>query len=376
MILGGGPVGLLTALLTGQEQINIKVFEKKTITELIATKRSLALSLSTVGVLKKVGIDAEINNNFIPIKKIHTSQKNSFGRAVIGNEGSIPVGYVVNYGILSKLLLDQIKAKKNILFFHNKNINKVDTKKQELILTNKEKINYKFLIISDGGENFLNSEFRYDENKDFENLFGIVSDICTEYKHNNCAYERFLKTGPMALLPIDNKSQSALIWTGEKSYIELLLKLNDIEFKKQIEKEFGERLGDVLSVGKKHIFPLKQKKLIKFYDKNLLVFGNASHVLHPVAGQGFNLSVRDIDTFQKLAKEKNYVLDLSFLRKYSSMREIEINRVMKFTKNILNLFENNILGVSKLRSFGLFSLDNASILKSIFTYKMSYGKNE
>ncbi len=376
VILGGGPVGLLAALLIGQDQININIFEKKTRNELISTKRSLALSLSTVGVLKKVGIDAEINNSFIPIKKIHTSQKDSFGRVVIGNEDNIPVGYVINYGILSKLLLDQIKAKKNILFFHKKNISKVDSKKQELILTNNEKIIYKFLIVSDGGENLLNSDFRYDKNKDFENLYGIVSDISTDYKHNNCAYERFLKTGPMALLPIDNMNQSALIWTGNKSYIELLMKLNNIEFKKQIEKEFGERLGDVLQVGEKYLFPLKQKKLIKFYDKNILVFGNASHVLHPVAGQGFNLSVRDINSFQKLAKEKNYVLDLSFLNEYSSAREIEINRVMKVTKNIVNLFRNNIFGVSKLRSFGLFSLDNTSILKSIFTHKMNFGKNE
>ena len=83
VILGGGPVGLLTALLLGQDPISINVFEKKTTNELISTKRSLALSLSSIEILKKVGIDAKLDQNFIPIAKIHTSQKNSFGRTVI-----------------------------------------------------------------------------------------------------------------------------------------------------------------------------------------------------------------------------------------------------------------------------------------------------
>lgn len=376
VILGGGPVGLLTALLLGQDPISINVFEKKTTNELISTKRSLALSLSSIEILKKVGIDAELDQNFIPIAKIHTSQKNSFGRTVISNEDNIALGYVVNYGVLSKVLLEIIKTKKNINFFHKKNISKIDTKKQVLTLIEDEKINYKFLIISDGGENILNSDFKYEENKDFEDIYGIVSVISTEYKHNNFAYERFLKTGPMALLPIDNMNHSALIWTGSKSYIEELFDLNNLEFKNEIRKEFGERLGNVLEIDEKFLFPLKQKRLKKFYEQNILVLGNAAHILHPVAGQGFNLSVRDIDAFQKLAKEKNYVLDINFLKEYSNKREIEINRVMKFTKNIVNLFGSNVFGFSRLRSFGLFQLDNASILKGIFTHKMSFGKND
>lgn len=374
-VIGGGPTGLIFSLLNAHEKHKIVIHEKLNINSLLQQSRALALSASSIDILKKININPKNDLNFIPINKIHTSQKKSFGRVVIDQSKSAPIGFVIRYDQLIKALLEKISVNKYISIHFESEIVSMDVKKSFFKDIDNKKYNYNFLIFSDGIGNLLNNQFEFSVDNEMSNYSALVCEVTTQLKHQNIAYERFTPDGPIALLPINNESLSKLVWTGNSNFVESLFKLNNNQFIECFHEQFGERLGQVVDLGKRIVYPLRQQYILKPYIENLLVLGNAAHTMHPVAGQGLNLSIRDIAYLTTILEKNQYSIDTDIFKEYFENRVKEMKSFMKLTNFLVKGFSNDYVGINKIRSLSLFMLDNQKIIKDNFINKFNYGSN-
>lgn len=374
-VIGGGPTGLIFSLLNAHEKHKIVIHEKLNINSLLQQSRALALSASSIDILKKININPKDDLNFIPINKIHTSQKKSFGRVVIDQSKSAPIGFVIRYDQLIKALLEKISVNKYISIHFESEIVSMDVKKSFFKDIDNKKYNYNFLIFSDGIGNLLNNQFEFSVDNEMSNYSALVCEVTTQLKHQNIAYERFTPDGPIALLPINNESLSKLVWTGNSNFVESLFKLNNNQFIEYFHEQFGERLGQVIDLGKRIVYPLRQQYILKPYIENLLVLGNAAHTMHPVAGQGLNLSIRDIAYLTTILEKNQYSIDTDIFKEYFENRVKEMKSFMKLTNFLVKGFSNDYVGINKIRSLSLFMLDNQKIIKDNFINKFNYGSN-
>ena len=374
-VIGGGPGGLIFALLNAHEKHKIVIHEKLDLDQLLNQSRALALSSSSIDILKKINIDPKKNLEFIPINKIHTSQKESFGRVIIDQGESNPIGFVIRYDHLIKHLLDKINANKNISIHFKSEVIDMNVKESFFRDVDDRKYNYNFLIFSDGIGNLLNNQFEFSVDNEMSNYSALVCEVTTQLKHQNIAYERFTPDGPIALLPINNESLSKLVWTGNSNFVESLFKLNNNQFIEFFHEQFGERLGQVVDLGKRIVYPLRQQYILKPYIENLLVLGNAAHTMHPVAGQGLNLSIRDIAYLTTILEKNHYSIDTDIFKEYFENRVKEMKSFMKLTHFLVKGFSNDYVGINKIRSLSLFMLDNQKLIKDNFINKFNYGSN-
>ena len=374
-VIGGGPTGLIFSLLNAHEKHKIVIHEKLNINGLLQQSRALALSASSIDILKKININPKNDLNFIPINKIHTSQKKSFGRVVIDQSKSAPIGFVIRYDQLIKALLEKISVNKYISIHFESEIVSMDVKKSFFKDIDNKKYNYNFLIFSDGIGNLLNNQFEFSVDNEMSNYSALVCEVTTQLKHQNIAYERFTPDGPIALLPINNESLSKLVWTGNSNFVESLFKLNNNQFIECFHEQFGERLGQVVDLGKRIVYPLRQQYILKPYIENLLVLGNAAHTMHPVAGQGLNLSIRDIAYLTTILEKNQYSIDTDIFKEYFENRVKEMKSFMKLTHFLVKGFSNDYVGINKIRSLSLFMLDNQKLIKDNFINKFNYGSN-
>ena len=374
-VIGGGPVGLIFALLNAHKNHKIIIHEKLDINSLLKQSRALALSASSIDILKKININPKNDLNFIPINKIHTSQKKSYGRVIIDQGLSDPIGFVIRYDHLVKNLLDKINDNKNIFIQFKSEIIDIDFKEGFFRDLDDKKYNYNFLVFSDGIGNLLDNQFEFSVDNEMANYSALVCEIDTQLKHKNVAYERFTPDGPIATLPIDSESLSKLVWTGNNQFIDGLHKYNNNEFIDLFRKNFGERLGQVEDISERAIYPLRQQYILKPYIENILVLGNAAHTMHPVAGQGLNLTIRDIAYITTLLQKNKYVIDQDTLKEYFDNRVKEMKSFMNLTHFLVKGVSNDYVGINKIRSMSLFLLDNQKIIKDNFINKFNYGSN-
>lgn len=294
---------------------------------------------------------------------------------VIDQSKSAPIGFVIRYDQLIKALLEKISVNKYISIHFESEIVSMDVKKSFFKGIDNKKYNYNFLIFSDGIGKLLNNQFEFSVDNEMSNYSALVCEVTTQLKHQNIAYERFTPDGPIALLPINNESLSKLVWTGNSNFVESLFKLNNNQFIECFHEQFGERLGQVVDLGKRIVYPLRQQYILKPYIENLLVLGNAAHTMHPVAGQGLNLSIRDIAYLTTILEKNQYSIDTDIFKEYFENRVNEMKSFMKLTHFLVKGFSNDYVGINKIRSLSLFMLDNQKLIKDNFINKFNYGSN-
>jgi 2-octaprenyl-6-methoxyphenol hydroxylase len=230
------------------------------------------------------------------------------------------------------------------------------------------------VVLADGGRSLDEIAGLTKETKEYGHD-ALITKVRAELPHNNIAYERFTANGPMALLP-NGERDFSLVWTGKKEYISPLLALSDAEFLTQFHQQFGDRVGQFLSVEKRMAFPLKLSQLKTLDVAHLVVIGNAAQTMHPVAGQGFNVGLRDAESLaQCIASSSMATLgSAQMLAAYQASRKSDTKGGLLFTDFLVNIFSNDILGVSGLRSAGLGLIDVIKPIKQHLVKKMSFGK--
>ncbi|QVL45986.1 MAG: FAD-dependent monooxygenase [Methylophilaceae bacterium] len=378
VIVGGGPVGLVLAIAMQQHGLPVKVLEARQQGAAYHDKRALALSYGSKMILEQLGVWTAVLPHVTPIDCIHVSQKGSLGRAkLLASEHQLPaLGYVVAYGALMQAL-DGVLNSAHVLYeavataiTQNNEFADVDF----TLAGDSHRLATDLLVIAEGGRSLENIASLKRDTKAYGHD-ALVSKVSCELPHNHIAYERFTTTGPMALLP-NGDHDFSLVWTGEQSSIDRLLALDDATFLAELHATFGDRVGRFLSVEKRMSFPLMKSQLENKQTPHMAVIGNSAQTMHPVAGQGFNVGMRDATVLmqQLLATPQSDWGSINMLATYAKARVRDTKGGLLFTDFLVTVFSNDVIGLSGMRSLGLGLLDSCSPVKNILVNKMSYGK--
>ena len=380
LIVGAGPVGLIFSLLLAKQNKSSHLLELRKKNAAHSDKRALALSYGTKLILENLGIWRLLEKKITSIQSIHTSQKNSFGRTLLSaEENNLPaLGYVVSYGDLSKALEDPINQSSLIKVSYEFEVSAIENKQDKSILyglTKNIPLEAPLLILADGGKNTTDLIQNLKRKETSYNHTALVTKVISEIPPNNVAYERFTSMGPIALLP-NGPKEFSLVWTGKDIDIQALAKTKKNVFLEKLYDHFGDRVGRFIDCEKFITFPLKKIVLEDFPQSHIVVIGNSAQTMHPVAGQGFNTGIRDAYVLSKLMNESesNHIGSESFVNQYYASRHPETKKTLFFTDSLVNIFSNDLVGLSITRGFSLSLLDNFRPVKNFLVKKMSFGK--
>lgn len=378
VIVGGGPVGLVLALALQQQGISFTVVEARAKGASHKDTRALALSYGSRLILEKLGVWDDLEAEATAINTIHISQRGGLGRTRLNaTEHNLPaLGYVLSYGAITKAL-DNVIDSENI-FYEAQATEIAPAEPYAQVMFDRQgeltTLASPLLVVADGGRSLSGIKGIERETKEYGHD-ALISKVKAELPHGNIAYERFTPQGPMALLPNGARDYS-LVWTGEKSKIDALLALDDAMFLTQLHEAFGDRIGKFLSIEKRISFPLKLSTLKPAIAPHLVVIGNAAQTMHPVAGQGFNVGMRDAWTLADLiaSASPGKLGSAEMLSLYREQRKRDTRGGILFTDFLVNVFSNDVIGVSALRGAGLGILELLKPAKSFLVGKMSFGK--
>jgi 2-polyprenyl-6-methoxyphenol 4-hydroxylase len=387
-IVGGGMVGIsLALLLAAQQRWKILVIESKAMVKNNKTEysasfdaRSTALSWSSRSVLQKMGIWHNIEQHTQAISSIHVSDRGHFGLTRLeAEEAEVDaLGYVVENSWLGSVLIQQAKQA-DISLKDGAKILSFQPKAQSMALAieidgQQELINSKLLVVADGANSTSVNKLGISQKRKAYDHSAIIANISLEQAHNKVAYERFTDNGPMALLPLTdfkNDHRCALVWTQPSDQADALMALDGSEFVSQLQTRFGDRLGPFKAVGERVSYPLALTTSEEQVRRRLAVIGNAAHSLHPVAGQGFNLSLRDIDCLAQCLidqPQETDVGELEPLLSYQKQREKDQRNTLLFTDNLTKLFGLSSSTVALGRNSGLLMMDLVPALRNQFAH--------
>ncbi len=374
-IIGGGPVGLAAALAAHAQGLTPVVFEAKPDDGGHADPRVFALSYGARLILERLGVWHAIGSVH-PIRQVHVSQRARFGHTVLDASelGIDALGYVSAYADLVRTLRDRTMAAG------------IDVVTGARVVALEPQPHLVGIHFEQGGEMRAHCAHVAAQADGGASLFAATG--CTERDYGQCAivaevrcsravsdhaYERFTGRGPIALLPLG--AQHALIWTVPAQHAQPLLELEAPLFERQLEDAYGERIGSITLASARASFKLMLRFAHKVVSERHVLIGNAAQALHPVAGQGFNIGLRDaFELAQTLAEcREGGRSPLDGLRRYRSMRRLDRIGGTLFTHFLVRTFSNEDPVLALGRSLGLFLLDASGPAKRFLMRRMIFG---
>ena len=380
VIVGGGPVGTTLALALKGKGIPILVLEARSQGASHKDQRALALSYGSRMILERLGLWKSLAVQATAINTIHVSQRGSIGRSRLqaSDYGQDALGYVLPYGVLGAALDNALAESTEVGILYDAKVTDIKTTENEAWITysnadgSTQDLSSALAVIADGGNSLAHLPYLQRKTRDYGHS-ALVTKVASEVPHKNVAYERFTPDGPVALLP--NGHEFSLVWTGKYDHIAALLEMNDVVFLKRLHQHFGDRVGEFLTVGPRLSFPLRLAYLDSVVMPHVAVIGNAAQTMHPVAGQGFNIGLRDAWELAGCIVSLG-AADLGgeqMLRSYRQSRKADTQGGLMFTDFLINVFSNDVIGVSGTRGVALGLLDVIKPLKRGLIGKMSFG---
>lgn len=387
VIIGGGPVGMVLALSLQARGVPVTVLEAQPQGAMYPDHRALALAAGTQQVLEQLGVWQRIHSAVTPIETIHISQQKGLGRTRLRaqDHGMPALGYVVSYGQLLQAIDATVKevtalAHATPLHIHYQTaVQDLTVNAANATIAFKDatglhtQMTTPLAIVADGGRSLERVSGLVRETK----LYGhdaLVTHVQTQCAHANIAYERFTSHGPIALLP--NGDRFSLVWTGEATYIDRIAALDEADFLAALHQAFGDRVGQFTACGPRLRFPLKLSKLSQTFPAHAVIIGNAAQTMHPVAGQGFNVGIRDAVALAQSLERTPVTAwgSATMLTTYRQSRAKDTERGLLFTDFLVNVFSNDLVAVGALRGLGLGLLEILPNTRQWLVRKMSYGR--
>lgn len=377
-IIGGGPVGAALALALQGSGLRVCVLEARAKDSASQDARALALSYGSRLLLERLKVWHALAD-VSAIRTIHISQQRSFGRTLLhATDLSVSeLGYVLPYPALQTALDDGLRDtdldtlySTQVLDLHSVADHAEIRYRQD---DTTQVLHARLAVVADGGK-LLATQYP-PELRDYGQSALITHVTCAAAKAG-MAYERFTPHGPLALLPF--KDGYELVWTAPHAGAQEMLAWDDAHFLSQLQAQFGDRVGTFLTVGRRTCFPLGLKRApLQTPKPHIVLLGNAAQTLHPVAGQGFNLGLRDA---WELAQE---ILDAApealgtaaMLEGYRKQRRVDREAGIRFTDSLVRLFSNDLPVVSAARAAALTALDCLPFAKRFVAKRMMFGAN-
>ncbi len=358
--------------------------------------RSTALSYSSRLIYEQCGVWSTLEQWVAAIETIHVSSRGRLGSSVLRADDYdwSALGYVIENAWLGRALLHCLHAQGRVELRSPHKVVAVQPNERSVTLqlhaagtaresdsssdahdtTATQELEAGLLLVADGAASGLRERLGVAVDEKPYGQHAVIANIASAQPHNGCAFERFTDEGPLALLPLlatpESDNRSALVWTLAPDRAAELLAASDEDFLRELQNRFGYRLGRLQRVGERHDYPLTLVTAQEQVRQSLVVMGNAAHALHPVAGQGFNLALRDIAALAAVLAEglqaDLHLGELSTLQRYHNIQREDQARTIAFSDRVPSLFmhPDPVLGLG--RDLALAGLDILPALKQQF----------
>jgi len=376
VIAGGGLTGLLLGLACARAGLAVAIVDRHEPVAMLGEHfdgRTSAIAYGSRNVLDAIGLWTDIVADAQPILEIRVADDRSplflhYDHRQL--EAGTPLGYIVENRVLRRQLIDCVRSIPTLHFLTRIEVGSVSASSHGVTatLSDGRQIEARLVAAADGGASPLRHaagigtvEWRYPQ-------ASIVTSVRHERVHHGVAIEHFLPAGPFAILPMTG-NRSSIVWTERSEFAPRLIELSDAAFTAELVARFGDFLGAVEPIGPRWTYPLALKLAKAYIAPRLALIGEAAHVIHPIAGQGLNLGIRDVAVLAELVIDARRLgLDIGdegVLRRYQQWRRFDALALATVTDGLNRLFSNALPPVRLVRDLGLAVVQRLPPLKRI-----------
>ncbi len=363
-IIGGGLIGAATAYSLSQLGYKTTIIEKKAsfVSELHDDQRTVAISEGTKNFLEKINLWSKIKNFSQPIKQIKVIDRNLSNKLEFNNKRrNSNLGYIVKNKHILEIIYTNLKNDKKVSIINNsKSLDFEITKNSIVTYSNNYKVVSKLNIAADGKKSFVKKYFKTPVFYKNYNKMALVVTLLHSKDHQDNAFEFFYKNGPLAILPMQKESNrfaSSIIWTNKTSSSKFFFEMDNKKLESILNRETQNCIGDINKIITKQIFPISAHINTRFFDEKTIYIGDAAHSFHPIAGQGWNLGMKDLDNLLTLLlKYQNLGLDIGnsiFCKQYNSDNFYNAYRLYQLTDKLDSIFKIRSPIITSGRRLGL-----------------------
>ena len=369
LIAGGGMVGASLAAALAPLPLQIAVVEAVAFgsrSQPSYDDRITAVSWGSRRIFESIGLWPQIAPEATPIQHIHVSDRGHPGMTRLHAEemGVTALGYVVPNRVIGRALAGFLAQQPHITLLAPAKLTAVQTQGDGVVASvageRVQTLQARLLVAADGANSQIRAQLGIAARTWDYGQSAVICNVSVERPQAHTAFERFTANGPLALLPM-GEDRYALIWTAAGQRAQALLAMSDAEFLEAAAAAFNGRCGKFLKAGKRHAYPLSLVRADTQLRGRVVVVGNAAHSLHPIAGQGFNLSLRDVaalaDTLAESAGSGGDVGEQQRLAAYVRARRRDQTGTTLFTDFLTRVFSNPLLPVVWARNAGLLALE-------------------
>lgn len=378
IISGGGYVGLLTALSLLNVGETCAIIEKQSIENLLKDDgRSFAISKITIDLLKKLNVWSEVENHVEFIKSVYCFEENQIPTIHL-SDSKLLCGMLSSF-ILKNVLFNKLKPFSNFEFIENylwSDIEFNDASNECYIFSERDGSKEcdfisEMIIATEGRHSKMISYFNLKQFHHDYHQEATIFNIEHEVEHNHTAIEKFFPEGAIALLPLksEENNHSAVVWINKTAFTNHINNLDEEKFCELFNSKINYMVGNlkIRNFQEKKVYPLKLSFLQKYSHRNIVFLGDISHAIHPIAGQGLNLIIQDLNKLIEIIENNSNDFDFSKIGKTFMRKRIFPNLAMiGFTHLLVKMFEGNNSVLKYIRNRGIDFLEKSKILKKIF----------
>jgi 2-octaprenyl-6-methoxyphenol hydroxylase len=385
VIVGGGMVGASFALALRSTSLRVLLIESippDSAAQPSFDERTTALGNGSRQIFETLGVWPAMSGDASPIRSIHVSDAGRFGVARLdAHEQGVPAfGYVVPNRAIGRALWQALREAANVTVAVPAQLKSATLRDDGVLLDvvidgAVERIRAAVAVAADGAGSVLRASAGIEAAvEDYEQI-AIVVNAATERPHTGEAFERFTASGPLAVLPVTGGGY-AVVWAVSPSRAAELIALDEAGFAAELLNAFGWRAGRWSRIGRRNSYPLALTRAEETVSGRVVLIGNAAQALHPVAGQGFNLGLRDAATLAEMLAGASHTdfapAAAELLEKFAAWRAEDRKGVTRFTDSLVKLFGSDTPGVGVVRNFGLLLFDMSPAAKRALS-RVSWG---
>ena len=379
IIVGAGMVGatLACGLAEEAEQLKIAIIDanepKFDWDKNSYDMRVSAITRASQTLLKNVGAwDKIVEQRISPYQDMFVWDAGEKGELHFDSAdmGEADLGHIIENRVIVKALHQRIKELPQIELLCPAKLESIDFTQDntQLVLDDKSELSANLIVAADGSRSWVRQQANIAvKGWDFDQA-ALVTTVKTEKHHQDTAWQRFLSTGPLAFLPL-TEGYSSIVWSTSPDDAKRLTEISEDEFAIELEHAFESKLGKIISVASRAVFPLRLFETLNYVQHRLALVGDAAHTIHPLAGQGVNLGLADvaslIDVVVDAFNNKKDIGDLKVLRRYERWRRSENRAMITAMDGLKRLFGSELSSVKILRNVGLNTINKITPLKNI-----------
>ncbi|HSW68719.1 MAG TPA: FAD-dependent monooxygenase [Gammaproteobacteria bacterium] len=362
-IVGGGMVGAALAVSLQNSELRIVLIDAAT--SHANDHRLIALNYASVLFFKKLNLWADLAPHAEAINEVHVSNRGYFGTTrLTAKEMHIDhLGYVVPAKKINLALYEKLAELSHVKILYGTKVTELSQDPNEVEFTiqnqaEEKSLQASFLVAADGTFSTVRELLHIPtEMIDYQQK-ALVTITELLRGHHHIAYERFLTNGAIAMLPL-TRQRAATIWSGDEKYIDELLKLSDEDFLKKLQEHFGYRLGKFIKTQQRFSYPLKFIKAKQQVKNRVILIGNAAHTVHPIAAQGLNVALSEVNLLANHFNEKTQAL-------FTELPKIPMQKSVNLSHRLTQLFSADFFVINAARQLGMIGLDICLPVKKRF----------